>query len=351
MKTICIYHRADLDGLMSAGVVKHWFIKNYDNPVITDESQNQSYHGENRLHMLGWHYGDNIPDLSEYGMIIMVDISFPKEEMYKLFLQFSGKFIWIDHHISAFKDNGGDFNNKTFKFGTYNDNLVSGLRDVNYAACELTWMFFMQKMSEPPHNVNDVNYSLPVMPEIVRMLGMYDSFGHKGTVEEQKVLEFQYGARQEITNYQEAFAELIKHETQTIEEVTNIDRIRNKGKAIYQFLCKKAQKLFKRGFSIILKEKVNDEAAVGKFVSREFLCINSERFNLSNFGIDYHNEGYDGIASFWLTDNGKWEFSLYNENGEVDCSNIAEQYGGGGHKSASGMRVDNIDEFLKNHKL
>ena len=35
-----------------------------------------------------------------------------------------------------------------------------------------------------------------------------------------------------------------------------------------------------------------------------------------------------------------WNFSLYNDNGEVDCSQIAKQYGGGGHKYAAGMIVD-----------
>ena len=70
-----------------------------------------------------------------------------------------------------------------------------------------------------------------------------------------------------------------------------------------------------------------------------FLCVNQERFNPINFGIDYHKEGYDGFACFWYK-NGKWMWSLYNDNEEVDCSVIAKQYGGGGHKGAAGFVCD-----------
>ena len=40
------------------------------------------------------------------------------------------------------------------------------------------------------------------------------------------------------------------------------------------------------------------------------------------------------------------------ENGEVDCSAIAKQFGGGGHKGAAGFRVPfgEMEEFLKKIK-
>ena len=37
------------------------------------------------------------------------------------------------------------------------------------------------------------------------------------------------------------------------------------------------------------------------------------------------------IACFYLRSDGKWPFSFYNDNGQVDCSIIAKQFGGGGH--------------------
>lgn len=38
----------------------------------------------------------------------------------------------------------------------------------------------------------------------------------------------------------------------------------------------------------------------------------------------------------------KWHVSLYNDNGEVDCSKIAKTYGGGGHKGAAGFLTSDI---------
>ena len=89
-------------------------------------------------------------------------------------------FIWIDHHISAISEN--------------RDCMCDGMTDVKSAACELTWQYFFPNQQ---------------MPEIVRLLGRYDCFGHKGTEEEQTVLEFQYAARAEMSNYESCYNYLI----------------------------------------------------------------------------------------------------------------------------------------------
>ena len=78
---------------------------------------------------------------------------------------------------------------------------------------------------------------------------------------------------------------------------------------------------------------------------------NDRKFNIGQalrdgWSLDWKGEeALNGFACFWYKD-GKWVFSLYNDNREVDCSLIAKQYGGGGHFSASGFVVDNIGTFL-----
>lgn len=190
-------------------------------------------------------------------------------------------------------------------------------------------------------------------PEIVRLLGLYDSFRHKGTDEETKVLEFQYGARQCISNYEEAYNHLIDEGMNYRNpEINTLNIILEKGKSIYKYLCTEAKQTYKNGFKITLQSnavngtKLPDKTGV---VNYKFICINKERFNPINFGIDYHKDSYDGAACFHY-DGKDWCFSLYNDNGEVDCSAIAKQYGGGGHKGAAGFRVSNIKEFLYNVK-
>jgi uncharacterized protein len=279
MKKICIYHSRDLDGWMSSAIVR-----------LADD----------KINSLGWDYGDKIPDLKDYDEIIMVDISFPKDEMKKIAQQ---GLIWIDHHISAINEMSG--------LGF----ILQGIRDVSFAACELTWKYFFPDTG---------------MPELVRLLGRYDCFGHKGTEEELKVLEFQYGARQAITNNEEAYAMLMISRGRGDYDFDSdlCDDIHLQGQAIYKYLCAEAKQSYKKLFKIELD-------------GYKFACINQERFNPINFGIDYHKDGFDGFACFWYS-KGKFNYSLYNDNGLVDCSVIAKNRGGGGHKGASGFISEQI---------
>ena len=318
-KIACIYHSIDLDGWMSAAIVKHYTVKHY--------WENTSNWAEAILNFIGYNYGQPIPDLSEYDRVIMCDISFPKDEMIKLWDRVGvDNMIWIDHHISAIKDI------QNTKWVWY------GAQDTKFAACELTWKYFFPNDS---------------MPEIVRLLGRYDCFGHKGTDEELKVLEFQYGARQCINNYEDAYIYLLKSFDGVIEydyvgRYTIEDKIQEQGKSIYKYLCTEAKQAYKNGFEI---EFISDGAdGESIFKKLKFICINKERFNPINFGTDYHKENYDGVACFWYNGN-EWYFSLYNDNGKVDCSKLAAQFGGGGHAGAAGFRIKDITEFFKEHKI
>lgn len=43
------------------------------------------------------------------------------------------------------------------------------------------------------------------------------------------------------------------------------------------------------------------------------------------------------IVAIWAFNGEKYKYSIYSEKPDVDCSKIAERYGGGGHKGASGF--------------
>jgi oligoribonuclease NrnB/cAMP/cGMP phosphodiesterase (DHH superfamily) len=60
--------------------------------------------------------------------------------------------------------------------------------------------------------------------------------------------------------------------------------------------------------------------------------------HLSAF-IEHSGGRWDRAASFFLTRDDKWQFSLRSV-GEFDVSAIAKQYGGGGHKNAAGFTVE-----------
>lgn len=278
---VCIYHSRDLDGWMSGAIVKLV----YPN-----------------VELIGWDYGQPLPELHVDDRVIMVDVSFPPSVMEEL-NGVQERFTWIDHHKSAMED----MNNYP--------GVIDGIQRTDMAACELTWLHF---------------FRIQPMPELVRLLGRYDCFGHKGTEEELKVLEFQYGARQLISSVDEAYSTLLiaKGRGDWSFDADLCDEIHLKGRAIYAYLCSEAKQSYKKIFSIELD-------------GWKFACINQERFNPVNFGIDYHADGYDGFACFWY-DKGQFTYSLYNDNGLVDCSVIAKKRGGGGHKGASGFRSETI---------
>jgi len=314
MRTACVYHSIDLDGWMSAAIVKYWFINGNDNIQGTGDTD--------LIDFIGYNYGQPIPDLLEYDKVIMCDISFSKEEMTKLATY--KDFTWLDHHISAIKEN---------------DHLIEagslihpkGKLDTTYAACELTWKYFFPNEE---------------MPEIVRLLGRYDCFGHKGTDEELYVLEFQYGARQCISNYEDAYNYLYNCLAQHAPVIEN--SIWLNGKSIYQYLRTEAKQTYKNGFEVILENRSIDFSSrtdIKLHPKYKFICFNANRFNPINFGIDYHKDGYDGIMTIHFA-NRKWNVSLYNDNGLVDCSVIAKQFGGGGHKGAAGFTLYSNEEIL-----
>jgi nanoRNase/pAp phosphatase (c-di-AMP/oligoRNAs hydrolase) len=41
-----------------------------------------------------------------------------------------------------------------------------------------------------------------------------------------------------------------------------------------------------------------------------------------------------------------WNFSLYNDNGKVDCSVIAKSFGGGGNNGAAGFRIKDLSKIF-----
>ena len=313
-KVLCIYHKIDLDGWMSAAIVKLAYDERNKIAMNLDKEPEE-------LYFFGYNYGDNIPMelINQHDTVILVDISFPKEIMYELSRTANAdkKFIWIDHHISAIKDSVEE------KY-----DMIPGIRNTSKAACELVWDYF---------------FDVPC-PLIVNYLGLYDSFRHKGTEQENKILEFQYGARSIISSYADAYEYLLLcyNRNNGKDNTKGLEYIQNLGEGIFKYLKKEASSVMRSSFSVIF------EMESKKY---KFIAVNKDRFNPSNFELDYHEKGYDGAMCFALYDT-NWSVSLYNENGEVDCSVIAKQFGGGGHKGAAGFRVPfgEMEEFLKKIK-
>lgn len=282
---ICFYHSRDLDGWMSAAIVKMRF----PNAILR-----------------GWDYGQQKPfiGLPEIYDAIVCDICFAPEEMHDL--EKKHNLVWLDHHQSQIlisKDSGFD--------------KARGIRDIHFAACELTWQFF---------------YPDRETPLMVWLLGRYDSFNHKGDPNQDMILHFQFGARAALHNpfdCQKLLNLSLINESGQVEHTNDqhevLFPIIVRGQAIYQgYLVPESREIYSK------KTEIN-------FLGYKAGYVNRERFNPSNFGIDYHNDGYDIFICSWQLPSGRFAFSVYNENGKVDVGELVKPLGGGGHTGASGF--------------
>lgn len=310
MKTACIYHSVDLDGYSSAAIVKHW------HNSINDYPDNV---GKGTIDFIGYNYGKPIPDLSEYDRVIMCDISFPKEEMFKLGSRLQNNFIWIDHHISAIKEYKND---KAFsEIGVSIDCIFNGLRakilnDGNcekIAACELTWLFFFPNKT---------------MPISIVLLGEYDSWRNGDKDEwDNCILPFQFGMRQ-ICNSLETFP------MQILDNELNLTSIINNGKLILNY-----QKQQNIGLCRLAFEK--------QVFGLRAICLNTSGCNSQAFESVWDETKHDIMVSFYYNGkHDKYTVSLYSPKPEVDCSVLAKSMGGGGHKGAAGFQIDNFKDLF-----
>ena len=272
--TISIYHSADFDGLCSGAIAKRFF---------GDKSD-----------YLGWNYGENVPDLSQYDKVVLMDLSFPKADMDAN----RSKLVWVDHHATAIKEN---------------DPTIRGLRIDGIAACRLTYQWFYGSYA---HSKQDYLDRIVKEPYGVQLLGEYDVWRKDNPHTD----PFQVGLQAEkVPDWDSIFDDKRGY----------IDQIISNGEVIQQYLkVTNAQIAKGRGFDF-------------QFEGLKFRVLNNARSNSITFA-DALDESHDGCMSYqW---NGKsWNFSLYGVPGKpnVDLSVVAKKYGGGGHRSACGYALDN----------
>lgn len=151
MTSLCVFHRADFDGVCSAAIVKKF---------VPD------------CELYGIDYGDPFPwdevaPVEAGGMkalrrVYLVDFSLPPDEMKRL--NECCDLTWIDHHKSALDSNMGL--------------EVLGYQTSALAGCELTWLWFTRGESEKylVRGMDPTAEQVSRLPEAVRLLGRYDVF-------------------------------------------------------------------------------------------------------------------------------------------------------------------------------
>lgn len=293
---ICIYHNKDLDGYCSGAIVKRKYPE---------------------AKLIGYDYGQPFPweEIPEREPVIMIDVSLPMADMYKLAAHTKEQFTWIDHHISAITDY------RMYAAGGSQLGIIAVLED-GIAACEGGW-----KRLFPDEE----------MPTAVKLLGEYDTWRNINKERwDNAIMPFQYGMRM-ICISAETFPQvLLKDYSEVITDNPVYDIIHS-GKTILTYQKQQNERACRSSFEI-------------EFEGLRAICLNNGGANSQVFDSVYDPEKHDVMIPFVFT--GKhWTFSLYTTKNEVDCSVIAKSKGGGGHKKAAGFQLKELPEEFKIHVI
>lgn len=298
-KHLVLYHGSDLDGVFSAALV----IK---------------YYGENNVRCLPVNYGMEFPyeQIDDDTKIVwVVDFSFDdkmNEIAQKLQLDYHIILKWIDHHESAIRKNP-------------NANYINGTRSIGIGACELVYRYLY----------GDEAISL------IKYLSTYDVWD-KERFSWYLITNIQYGVRARVGLDVSKAVDLL---SKTMNP-TFIHDLATEGKVILDWTDQ------------VNEGYVKCSAFEGTICGVKAVFMNTNVFN-SNVFKSYEGE-YEVMVPFRYEKNGLVRFSIYADNNDkVNCAEMAERFGGGGHAGAAGFQLDSqkqdelnlFIEFLKTKEL
>lgn len=235
-------------------------------------------------------YNDEFPfSIIQPGeQVAIVDFSLQKPGEFEKLLAITDNVIWIDHHKTAIEKHG-------------NLNIL-GIRQDGVAACVLAWQYFF-----PDKDV----------PYVVELLGDYD------------IWAFEYG---EKTSMLQAGIRL--HNTSP--ESENWDT--------WLGASYRANDLIRDGETALLyrnnyyRDLVKRLSFFAEFEGYRIVACNAALVNSQLF--DSIHGDYDLMMPFYF-DGNQWTVSIYTKK-NIDCSELAKKYGGGGHKKAAGFQCKTL---------
>jgi oligoribonuclease NrnB/cAMP/cGMP phosphodiesterase (DHH superfamily) len=243
--------------------------------------------------MIGVDYNDklDLEAIKPGEPVFVVDFCFSTGEM----VQLEGKAMlcWIDHHKSSI--------DKMAELSLD----IAGFREIGQAGCELTW-----KWLNPD----------TIMPLPVYFLGRYDVWAHE---EDEDILIFQQGMKAEKDTLPGAPIWKALFAIDTPEDAL-LDDILRTGHIILDY-----------------QNKQNAEYAANMAYEAEFhglraIVLNKPYSNSQAFDSVYDPAKHDIMVTFGVKPK-EYRYSMYATKENVDVSEIAKKYGGGGHKGAAGF--------------
>ncbi len=281
---IIFYHGSDFDGMCSGQITA----RHLSNP-----------------NTWGFNHKDPFPSWfkpTKEDTVWFVDITTNPPERIKELLPITNVMV-IDHHESFIK---------WAKANIPSEILSTWVLDSSKAACQLCWEYFEK---DAP------------MPKAVEYFARYDIWDRKDiTLWNERLTPFQQGLKG--TRFDSPIWELFFADG--ADDV--IESYIKKGLPIVEYQITSNDSIMKKhAFSAILKYK-------GKKL-RALVC-NTHNFSSITFESIWNEEEYDLMIAFNLSKRSYW-VSFYTTT-DLDCSEIAFNYGGGGHKQACGFEAKKV---------
>lgn len=231
---------------------------------------------------------EQIPDVTGKDVYI-IDYSFDIKTMQR-FLQKAPKVVALDHHVSA------ESSTKMAKEYVY---------QLQHSGCVIAWRYFHPKIPVPTFLLhiedNDLwTFKIPGTKEIVALMG---------------IIDFNFAAWEELVNNFED--------------------------------PQKQQAHIQRGKDLLLYEqkmvaKLVEGAILAEFEGHRVLVVNSPVVH-SDIGHVLSTK-HPPFGIIWSEKSGYVRVSLRSDD-SVDVAAIAKKYGGGGHTSAAGFRLEMNQPF------
>lgn len=284
--TILIYYHDDNDGCCAAAVAGNHYDRN-----------------EFTLKFVPINYGKEQWNEEEIGAAEKVWLlDFASDRMDEFVKVCGSKLIWIDHHKTAME-----------KFPElWNSSHIPGIRSTEHAACVLTWEHTHPEYVPPP--------------AAVAYIGDKD------------IWKFEYD---ETRAFNAGFSLMVKTPDDPVwgvllssgsEYEDAVNKMVSIGELLLESQSYKIQKSFERGVDCT-------------FHNLRARLVNTTG-NISELGeFIYKKPEYD-IAIMWQAVEDTVVFSLRSDSGNPDspdCAEIAQKYGGGGHRNAAGFQRKNMD--------
>lgn len=292
-----VYHKRDLDGHCSGALARyHW-------EVIKGKT----------VKMFPYDYGEPFPhdEIKDKDPVIMVDVTTnPYGEMTEIDKRYT--LTVIDHHRSFLLDPASK--------------KLKGLMKDGIAACQLVWH----------------HYFKTDMPELVRLLGDYDVWKNSNRGQwNNHIMPVQMGIKMlETDPNTDAGFELWKKyfdsylpKKKSSEDNYHIDFVNG---------------LKLTGRTIIEYQKMQDKRAIdfysfdAVFQNLNAICLNNTRFNSQVYESVWDNAKYDLMLAWENVRGTHCTVSLYTDKPDLNVSELAKEFGGGGHAQAAGFQCKNV---------